>query len=88
MEDYRTASKFITKNCYMAAIDMKDAYFLILIDKDYKKFLRFKYDNIMYEFNCLPFGLSTAPYVFTKLLKPVMEFLRSNGLISVIYVSR
>lgn len=30
-------------------------------------------------FNVLPFGLSTAPYVFTKLLKPVISHWRSSG---------
>ena len=40
----------------------------------------------MYEFNALPFGLSTAPYVFTKLMKPVVETLRNEGHVSVIYL--
>lgn len=86
MEDYRTASKLVTKNCYMASIDMKDAYFLVPIHRDYKKYLRFKYNDTLYEFNCLPFGISTAPYVFTKLLKPVMEYLRSENFTSVIFL--
>lgn len=28
----------------------------------------FNYNNILYSFNCLPFGLSTDPFVFTKFL--------------------
>lgn len=87
MEDYRTAAKLITKNCYMASIDLKDAYFLISVQKSHRKYLRFKYNGILYEFNCLPFGLCTAPYVFTKLLKPVIEYLRKvHHMISVIYL--
>lgn len=86
MEDYRTASRLITKNCYMASIDLKDSYFFISIHKSHKKYLRFMYDDIIYEFNCLPFGLCTAPFVFTKLMKPILEFLRSHGMISVMYL--
>jgi hypothetical protein len=87
MEDYRTASKLITENCYMASIDLKDAYFLISVHKSHRKYLRFKYNDILYEFNCIPFGLCTAPFVFTKLLKPVVEHLRKvHHLISVIYL--
>lgn len=86
MEDYRTASKFVTQNCYMATLDMKDAYFLLPIHEDHKKYLRFEYDHILYEFNCLPFGLSTAPFVFTKLMKPVVQKLRLNGFMSTIYL--
>lgn len=86
MEDYRTASKLITAHSYMATLDLKDAYFLIPIQISHKKYLRFRYNEILYEFNCLPFGLCTAPYVFTKLLKPVMENLRSRGFMSVVYL--
>ncbi|KAI8432187.1 hypothetical protein MSG28_004646 [Choristoneura fumiferana] len=48
--------------------------------KDHRKYLRFMFNDSLYEFNCLPFGLATAPYAFTKLLKPVMEFLREQGI--------
>lgn len=34
----------------------------------------------------MPFGLCTSPRVFTKLMKPVMRFLRNQGLKSVIYL--
>lgn len=86
MEDYRTAIKLITKQCYMASIDLKDSYFFVSVDKPHRKYLRFMYNDILYEFNCLPFGLCTAPFVFTKILKPVMEYLRSNNCLSVIYL--
>lgn len=86
MEDYRTAIKLITKECHMASVDLKDAYFFISVAKCHRKYLRFDYNGTLYEFNCLPFGLCTAPYVFTKILKPVMEYLRSKNMISVIYL--
>lgn len=87
MEDYRTASKLISHHCYMGLIDLKDAYFLVPVHKQQRKYLRFEYNGHLYEFNCLPFGLCTAPFVFTKLLKPIMEFLRkTHHLISVVYL--
>jgi hypothetical protein len=85
MEDIRTASKLLSQHAYMANIDLKDAYFLIPIHSHHKKILRFKFHKT-YEFQCLPFGLSTAPYVFTKLLKPVSTYLRERGHSIVIYL--
>ena len=38
------------------------------------------------EFVFLPFGLSSAPCAFTKLLRVVVAFLRKNGLRLVIYL--
>ena len=86
LEDYRTASNIITKNCYLANLDLKDAYFMISIKEDSRKYLRFQFKNKLYQFNVLPFGLSTAPFVFTKILKPAVSTLRSWGLNSVQYL--
>lgn len=86
LEDLRTATKLMSKGCYMSTTDLKDAYFLVPIHNSDKKYLRFAWKHNIYEFQVLPFGLNTAPYVFTKILKPVMQHLRSKGLISVIYL--
>lgn len=70
----------------MSTIDLKDAYFLIKIHDNSKKYLRFQWKDNLYEFNVLPFGLNTAPYVFTKIMKPVVKLLRCAGYLSTIYL--
>ena len=37
-------------------------------------------------FNVLPFGLSTAPYIFTKLFRPLVKLWRSRGFHPVVYL--
>lgn len=86
LEDYREVLKLISKDCFMAKIDLKDAYFLLPIHKKFKKYLRFQFQNQLYEFNCLPFGLNVAPFIFTKLLRPVVKHLRHQGCRLVIYL--
>lgn len=86
MEDTRTVTRLIHKNCFLATIDLKDAYFLVSVDKADRKFLRFYFDKVLYEFTCLPFGLASAPFAFTKLLKPLLVKLRSQGIICVNYL--
>ncbi|CAH0549561.1 unnamed protein product [Brassicogethes aeneus] len=86
LEDWRTASRLISQNVYMASIDLQDAYFAVRINENDTKYLRFHFDNILYQYNFLPFGLSTAPYVFTKMMKPVVSNLRNQGLISSVYL--
>jgi len=70
----------------MCTLDLKDAYYLVPIKENYKKFLRFRFENKLYQFNCLPFGLCTSPYVFTKIMKPVITHLRTAGILCVIYL--
>lgn len=86
LEDIRMVRDLVRRDCFMATLDLKDAYYLVSIEKSYRKYLRFEFDGKLYEFTCLPFGLNTAPYVFTKLLKPVFSYLRHRGFISVVYL--
>lgn len=71
---------------YMMKLDLQDAYFMIPIHEEHKKYLRLEFQDKIYEFQCLPFGLSSAPRAFTRLLKPVIAVLRSSGIKIVIYL--
>jgi len=71
---------------HMATLDLEDAYLLVPIFEDHRKFLRFQWRSKTFEFTALPFGLSTAPYIFTKILRPVITYLRKKGYQSVIYL--
>nr|CAH7751248.1 unnamed protein product [Callosobruchus chinensis] len=63
LEDIRMVKNLITKNCFLASVDLKDAYFLVPIFKNHRKYLRFIFHNKIFEFPCLPYGLATAPYM-------------------------
>ena len=80
MEDIRTAINILQRDDFMCSIDLKDAYFMIPVKNKYRKYLKFNYKNIMYEFTALPFGLSTCPYVYSKIMKPVLALFRSKGI--------
>jgi len=86
MEDIKSVRDLINKNSYMCTLDLKDAYYLVPIKENYRKFLRFRFEDKLYQFNCLPFGLCTSPYVFTKIMKPVITHLRTAGILCVIYL--
>ncbi|KAG6938964.1 hypothetical protein G0U57_003754, partial [Chelydra serpentina] len=64
---------------WYAALDLQDAYFHIHIFKGHRRFLRFLVGQDHYQFTVLPFGLSTAPRVFTKCMAVVAAFLRRRG---------
>ena len=66
--------------------DLKDAYFSIPISQQHRKFLCFQFKDNLYQFNCLPFGLASAPWVFTKTLKPVAALRRELGIRLVVYI--
>ena len=72
----------------MTKIDLKDAYFMIPIHKMSRSALRFSTVDQLYQFSiCLPFGLSCAPWVFTKTLKPALSLLREIGVRLLAYIN-
>ena len=86
MDTLVSAINLITPNCYMASIDFKDAYYSVAIRRDQRKWLRFTYEGELYEFTCLPNGLTSGPRLFTKVTKPVFSTLREKGHLNTIYI--
>lgn len=86
METFQTALSLITPHCYMASIDLKDAYYSIPVNAIFQKYLKFEYDGRFYTFTCLPNGLSPAPRIFTKVLKPIYSELRKSGHVNCPYI--
>ncbi|KAJ8944860.1 hypothetical protein NQ317_008851 [Molorchus minor] len=86
LEDYRTVLKLLSKNAFLTSIDLKDAYFLINVSTEFRKYFRFQFNEKMYQFTSLPFGYSLSPYIFTKLMKPVLKAIRAEGIICVAYL--
>jgi len=70
----------------MASADIKDAYYTVPVALEHQKYLRFMWRDKLYQFSCLPNGLSSAPRIFTKLLKPVFTLLRGKGFLSSTYI--
>ncbi|XP_022804977.1 uncharacterized protein LOC111342193 [Stylophora pistillata] len=86
MVSLQSVIQMMKRDCFMASIDLREAYYLVKIDANYQKFLKFSWNNQLYKFTCLPNGLACAPRLFTKLLKPVYSTLRSRGFLSVAYI--
>ena len=79
MDTTNTALDMVRKNCYMASIDLTDAYYSVPVATVDQKYLMFQFEGIRYKYVCLPNGLSPAPRIFTKLMKPVLSSLRKKG---------
>ena len=46
---------------FISTIDLHKAYTHLPIPPQFRPFLRFRYKGVIYEYQCLPFGLCTAP---------------------------
>lgn len=65
---------------WMITVDLRDAYFHVPVHPEFQRFLRFTLGEQHFQFVCLPFGLTTSPRIFSKLLLAVVAVLRTRGL--------
>ena len=79
MESIQSITQLIRLNCFMASIDLQDAYYSMKIKEADKRYLKLQSGEQIFKFTCLPNGLSIGPRKFTKLLKPPLAALRKLG---------
>ena len=67
MDSIKIITNMVTRNCFMAAIDISDAYYIVSISKLFQKFLKFKQKDKLCYFICFLNGLGPCPRKLTKL---------------------
>ena len=80
----------LSPNDFLFKFDLKSGYHHVEIFESHWKYLGFAWGEgkakAFYVFTVLPFGLATACYVLTKLLRPLTRYWRAQGLKVVIYL--
>ena len=89
-EDLRTALSMFEKGDYFITFDLKSGYHHVDIEPHQWTYLGFSWQcqevRKYFVFRVLPFGLATACYAFTKLLRPLVKYWRSDDLRVVVYL--
>ena len=78
----------VCQNFFVAKVDLKDAYLTVPVSAEFHCLLGFQdNDGQLLQFQTLPFGFYTAPYAFSKITKPAVQFLRQAGIHIIIYLN-
>jgi hypothetical protein len=86
MESLQTAVSMATPNCFFCKLDLSSAYFHLGMAPPTRAFLGFTWGGRWLQWQALPFGLSTAPRVFSKLMRQAVKYARAHGVCLVIYI--
>ena len=86
MDTLRDVLHLVSPGCFFATVDFKHAYYSVPVCPQERSWLRFIWNTQHYQFTCLPQGLSSAPRIFTKLLKPILAHFRSLGITVSCYI--
>ena len=85
-EDLRIAMMLFRPSEYMFTFDLKSGYHHVEVTQAHRKYLGFEWNGRYFQFSVLPFGLSSAPYVFSKLMRVLVRRWRSKGLKAIMYL--
>jgi hypothetical protein len=77
METNRSIRACILPGMLTTKLDLSDAYFHIPISLASRKFLRFVWNNKVYQFLAVTFGLAVAPQDFTQVFQTVTAHLHT-----------
>jgi len=60
-------------NQWTISVDLQDAFFHIPIHRESRRYLRFHFQGRTFQYKALPFGLKTAPWIFTVVMAQVQQ---------------
>ena len=66
-------------NKYYTTLDLKDAYYQVLLDEESRDITTFTDGVSLYRFRRLPFGLSCSPAIFSRIMKNTLAPLSKLG---------
>lgn len=64
---------------HLVSWDVKDAFYHVRLLPAHRKYFRFVVAGVVYEPRVLPFGMRLSPWVWTKIVRPVVAALRLRG---------
>ena len=91
-EDMSIAREVLDTGDFMFSFALKSGYHHVEIFPGHRQYLSFSWTfssshtRLLHFFSVLPFGISSAPYLFTKILKPLVKKWRSEGKSIVVFL--
>lgn len=80
METLNNICRMLKPVDWLMSIDLSNAFLHITVHPSCWKYLCFHWGKVSYQFWTLPFGLSLCPFVFTKIIKPILKWAREKGI--------
>ena len=84
-DDWNSFQNYLESNKgYLFKFDLKSGYHHVDIFEEHQTYLGFSWEinqkTHYFVFTVLPFGLSTAPFVFTKVVRPLIKYWRLHAI--------
>jgi hypothetical protein len=78
MEDQRDLALVLTKSMRMCVLDLTSVFHHVPVQEELRQYLNFRYNGCTYRFVGMPFGIRTAPRVFSAVLRACLRVARET----------
>jgi hypothetical protein len=86
LEHWKDIFPSLRKGMWGCKIDLKHAYFHLPLHPELKEYLNIKVGEKFFQFQAAPFGLSTLPEIWTRIMKVFQKKWRAKGILCWIYL--
>ena len=76
----------VTPGMYHTNIDLLDMFLTIPMSTAASSYFKFSFKGRLFKFIVLPFGYTGSPKIFTKILRPLLAYLRHKALLVSFYL--
>jgi hypothetical protein len=85
-DNIKNAGGVFEADDYLFAWDLKDGYWHTELHPNMFKYMCFEWEGKVYYFRMMPFGLAPACWVFTKIIRVLVDSWRGKGLACMSYI--
>ena len=86
MHTIQHALNMMNKSWFLASIDLKDAFSLLYLARSEQKYTQFQWRRQTYCYRSMPQGIAIGPITFVRTTKPLIAWLRAQGVNIMIYI--
>jgi ribonuclease HI len=87
MENTQVVADILIQQDWGTSIDLTSAFNHLIVNPCFRPYLAFQFEGKLYTYRAMPFGLSLSPYLFTKMMRFPICFIRRNWQVrTVIYM--
>lgn len=78
-EDLSACKTYMKPGDWIMTLDLSKGYHHLDIHPEYWKYLGFEWENKFYVYTGMPFGVATAPWAFTTMMRAVLAVWKGQG---------
>ena len=79
-DSFNNVAELISYGDHFTSFDLKDGFYHVPLSPEASEYMGFQFENKFYTWIVCPFGWSSSPYYFHKIVRPLKQFICLQGI--------